>query len=298
MSKAKPESATSSAAAPAVPYACRIRFVQEASGARTEGVRSYDDPLPMVAHQEVVPLTSLYEAPPAERPVDRELLLICLPLQPRGDALQAARQWLLADGANASTTPSLAELGLAELETEELKIAWRPGRAVLGASPATMPALIAAITDFSFYEGEVRTLEAEIAQQWAELSSDTAYTGLMPRTGNQRLGELSRSVEQQHQQNIRYARLSHRVSVLLDGHPRTVQTSLRRIMSRTRLLKRLRIVGEHLDVRHGVYESISHRLAEHQSIRASFLVELVIVLLLVIEVALSLSQLILNSGAE
>lgn len=215
---------------------------------------------------------------------EREIWVLCVPYPPRGDVWQQARSAILqSEGGPDSAT-------IIEFETEDFCAVWHNGNVLVSAAPDVLSELEAPLAEFSFCQLLLTDMENEVADRWSVVEKDALLTGHAKGSKTQMQG-LGQRISLQHQQNLRYARLSERFRLLLPGQDRCARPLIRRLLLRTHTARRLEILGEHLEARHSVYEQLSYRMADHKAARLSFVVELVIVALLLMEVGISVLNL-------
>ncbi len=288
------------------PTAYRIRFVAQSEAAAKpenapEVFRRFRDPSAAVALRQALPRESLdadkedtedRDDPHNEKrdpdhlsaassPRDT-LRVLFLPTGTPESEVENAHRWLAgADPGSLITACSGAQ-----------SISFRPGQAVITAPAEQREETLAAVTDFAFYECRLRLLEAEVAQSWPELEADMPQVSKLDEGQKKLWPALYRKLSHQHVLNMTATRLDHRIALLTQGRPPELGKLLARLRARARLPTRVEQLHGHLEVRDGVYDQIGYRLSDHRQMRASLVIEIVIVALLLMEVGISLYNLV------
>lgn len=288
-----------------LPTAYRIRFVahsEEEAAAKSENalavLRRFRDPCAAVALQQVLPRESL-DADPDDRKAPRddkgerehesaapslgdELRVLFLPAGTPDPEVQSAHRWLAGADSGAVITA----------RSSERSLSFRPGQAVIIAPLEQREETLCAVADFAFYESQLRQLEAEVAQSWPELEADMPQVSKLDEGQKKLWPGLYRKLSHQHFLNMTATRLDHRIALLTTGRSPELGKLLARLRARARLPTRVEQLHGHLEVRDGVYDQIGYRLSDHRQMRASLVIEVVIVALLLMEVGISLYNLV------
>lgn len=251
------------------------------AAARGESFRRFADPSAAVAKRQSLPLDSVLQPDGAEARGD-ELHIIYLPPGTPESEVQSAQRWLSGKG---RARPVRAQ-------SAELTLLFRPGRAVITGSAEQLDEALAALTDFAFYEGQLRKLEAEVARDWPEVEADLPYVSKLDDGSKKLWPALYRKLAHQHWLGMAAARIEHRVTLITEERSPELAKLLARLRVRARLPTRLEQLQSQLEVRDGVYDQIGYRLSDHRQLRASLIIEVVIVVLLLMEVGISLFNLI------
>lgn len=288
------------------PTAYRIGFVAQSEAAAksetaAEVFRRFHDPGAAVALRQVLPRESLDEEAadkddrndPFSEKRDRDhqsvaawppdaLRVIFLPTGTPDPQVESAHRWLAGADPGAFITVC----------SGDRSISFRPRQAVISAPAEQREETLAAVTDFAFYESRLRMLEAEVAQRWSELEADMPQVSKLDDGQKKLWPALYRKLSHQHVLNMTATRLDHRIALLTKGRPPELGKLLARLRARARLRTRVERLHGHLEVRDGVYDQIGYRLSDHRQMRASLVIEIVIVVLLLMEVGISLYNLV------
>ncbi|KYF65271.1 hypothetical protein BE11_22720 [Sorangium cellulosum] len=163
------------------------------------------------------------------------------------------------------------------------RIIWSPGRAGLVATAERLEALRRAVIDFSFFDGEVRQFEAELAEAWPHLEADTPLAFDFDIRALPRRDELARRFQRVIGLRARLVQ----VSPAIDSppvHPPTLAGQLKeRLKERSRLAERIEFVDEQLELLERVYELCGQRSSELVIARNEARLEWIVIILLATE---------------
>lgn len=243
--------------------------------------RRFLDPSAAVAMRQSLPLESVLK-PEGAGAADNELHVIHLPPGTPEPQVQSAHRWL----SGSDSAP------VVRAQSAEGALFFRPGRAIIAGSAEQLDEALAAITDFAFYEGQLRKLEAEVARDWPEVEADLPHVSKLDDGSKKLWPALYRKLAHQHWLGMAATRIDHRVALITEDRPPQLAKLLARLRVRARLPTRLEQLHSHLEVRDGIYDQIGYRLSDHRQLRASLVIEVVIVVLLLMEVGISLFNLI------
>jgi hypothetical protein len=255
----------------------RIRFLTELPpGARVR--REFKQPRHVFAVEEVVEPADLPAGKVWPEPVDQ----CCLVFVSNGsakDGMENAAEWLAPPD-----QPEAAPTVVIELDGDSIQ--WRPGRALVQAHPERREDIQAALTEFSFYEGELRTLESAADAREAQAREDVARTYGVGSRDRKHWKRLRETMEYLAQLRLTYARLEPR----LEKGSRTLAPEARRLM--VRLLRkadvesRLEHISNRLETLEDLYEGAVDRIADYRLYRNGHWLEIIIIVLLLSEVFL------------
>jgi hypothetical protein len=255
-----------------------------ASAVPKDVLQRFTEPRPTLARRATVPLDEVLTGPTELKAA--ELWVLHLPPEVSEAERQQAHSWLAAGGGRRPIAARSAELGLF----------FCPGRAIISAAPESLDDALAGLAEFAFYEHELQQLEDEVAQRWTEVEADLPFVSSID-DGNKKLWpSLYGKLAHQHRLGMLASRIDHRLALLAHDRPPGLGRLLSRLGARARLRTRIEKLNNHLEVRDGVYDQIGYRLADHRGLRATLVIEVVIVVLLLMEVGISLYNLL--SGAE
>jgi hypothetical protein len=252
----------------------RIRFVAEVSG-ETRLRREFRQPRRMLAVEEVAELTDLPPAKVWPEPTDH-CWIVLVPPGTAGDGLPSAEAWL-APPDQAEAVPSVV------LERDDERIEWRPGRALVQCKADRREDIVAALTDFAYYEGELRALEEAVEARETQAQADVAFAHRIRQRDRRHWKRFKELIEYFSQLRLTYARLEPRLA----KGARTLSPAARQVM--TRLLKkadveaRLEALNDRLEAMEDLYEGANDRVADFRWYRDGHLLEVAIVVLLLIE---------------
>jgi hypothetical protein len=258
----------------------RLRFLAAApAGANVR--RSFTQPRPAVAVEERVEPADLPATAPWPDPTDHcnVVLLAASDLPPRVAA------WI-APPERPDAVPPVT------VERDGVTVQWRPSQAVVCGAASAQDDALAALTDFAFYEGELRALEAAVAAHETQAQADVALAH-RPRD-RKHWPRFQRTIERLSQMRLTFARLEP----LLAGGSRTLPPEVRRIVSRlirkADVEARLEALNDRLETLEDLYGGANDRVADYRGWHTGHLLEIGIIVLLLIEGAVMSSELVLH----
>jgi hypothetical protein len=252
--------------------AWRIRFVP-AVPAGAEVVGQFADPMAAFAVAE--PLDPLATTVPAvwPEPVD-QLDVLVRSSPPDSDAMAAA--WLNPpDHADAPLPISIA-IGRGQLS-------WRPGRALVESANFHQEAL-AALAEFSFYEGQLRRLEGAVLPYEASAVADASKAYRMTSNARDHWDRFGATMESLALLRLTFARLEPRLLTPSRGLPPASRRLIRQLSRRAAIEDRLSALNDRLEACEDLYEGAIDRITDDRWYRKGNLLEIIIVILLLIEV--------------
>lgn len=263
----------------------RIRFV-EAITADDVVLMTFTDPAPRYAILAEVPATATREV--AAGPLGDVLDVVLLPWStlPQGTPFgtnQGFAEWL--EKANDPGAPPPVYVKYRGVE-----LMWRPGRAMLQCDSEQAESLLSAVVEFTYYDGELRRIEGEIAHAWAELEQDKALAFEVTPAGLERSEAVGARMNQVLQRRIRLARIEPHLDEPGASLPAASQKLGEELREKARIEARLQTVDAQLEVFEDVYEMSGQRMGEYRAARQEHTLEWVIIVLLAAEMLLMLAQ--------
>jgi hypothetical protein len=257
-------------APPSVATVQRIRFRStESSALNGDIVVRFTDPEPIIATWDEIEDDAVARASSGEGINSDELLLIT---------------------GSRSTRESLGSVypaGQIEVTWRGDYVAWQPGLAVLSVRAEHEDDVVAAITYFSFYEGELRKLEQRVDELWPKAERDIALTHQVKKHDLARtdsINELTRVVQLARMRCLRIAWLLENPDAALLSHAgRQIVSEL---VGRGNIENRLEAVEDRLEVFSDLYELANDRLSEFSFFWREYTLEVWILAMLVLEVVL------------
>lgn len=232
---------------------------------------------------------------------NEELLVLMVPLpdDQEGNAapdpaffIATVTAWAAGVDPHAATSPPVVTVPLYGCH-----VAWTPGRAAVVGPVVRLEGLLAAVSDFASREAELRQLERQCADLVATLEGDAAHAfEFDERALSQRNGLAGRFREA--------VAVRGRLAVLAPAvhappvHPPTLASQLgERLRDRTRLAERHEFAVDRAELAERLYEACGQRISEFGIARRQLALEWAIVVLLVIQTALLVIDLLTGRGA-
>jgi hypothetical protein len=258
------------------PLVRRVRFVSEAAAA-ARAVRSFRHPRPCVAIEDSLDLeglTTVNETLEATR-----FTAVMIAPDTAAEARSAAERWIVTPGYSSVLSTVAFSVG-------GLKVQWRPGKALVQAPGDTFEGAFAALTDFAFYESELRRLEHALEEKEALAPADVARAHrirLRDRNQWQRIGE---TIESLYRTRLQYARLESCWASAPMAASREARPLLERLIEETGIDDRLEAFSNALEACEDLYEGANDRIADHRWYLQGHWLEGGIIALLVVEIVL------------
>jgi hypothetical protein len=259
----------------------RIRFLEQApDGARVR--RQFTQPHRGVAVEEGANLADL----PADRawpePTD-QLVVVFVPRACAAEWQKKGAGWL-----DPPDHPEAAPAVV--LERDGHAIHWRPGRAVVLGRVEHAEAVLDALVDFAFHEGELRRLEQALAACEAGAEGDVARAHCIRARDRRAWVRLGETIEHLNRMRLAYARLEPRLA----RPPRSLPVEARRVAARLArradVEARLEAFSDRLEACEDLYEGANDRVADYRWYRSGHALEIAIIALLVLEVIIMTSD--------
>jgi len=281
---------SSSANGPAPARAVTVRRIRLAAEAApgTKVRRRFTQPRPLVATEEAVESAALAATKPWPEPTDR-CDVVFVPGAASADLPSHVADWLATPADQPEAVPAVVVAG------KEETVRWRPGQVVVQARAERLETVLAAITDFAFYEGELRALEEAVASHEAQARDDAGRVHSVRRAGRKERARFAALIAYFSELRLTYARLE---PCLAAGGSRTLPADARRLMAR--LLRkadveaRLEAVSNRLEALEDLYEGGNDRVADYRWYRNGHLLEIGILVMLVFEAALMVADICIH----
>jgi hypothetical protein len=281
----RPPATAPSAAPNETISAKRIRFVNETSpGGKVR--REFTQPRHCLAVEEVEELSDLPTAKPWPEPTDH-FHVVFVSTEAASEWQQNGEAWL-APPDQPEAVPAIV------VERDGAIIQWRPGRALVRGQAERREEILATLTDFAFYEGELRGLEQALESREADAQADVARAHRIRYRDRKHWRRFGEMIEYFARMRLTYARLEPRLA----KGARTLPRKARRVMS-CLLLKadvegRLEALNDRLEACADLYEGANDRVADYRGYLRGYLLEIGIIVLLLLEVLLISGDLYLH----
>lgn len=177
---------------------------------------------------------------------------------------------------------------------ENAAVQWRPGKAVVLSEVAARPAIVAAVIDFAFLEGELRSLETFVQKAEPRAEADLPAAHRLARSDRSRWAEMARLHEEVTGARLKFARLEPQ---FLSGS-RSLSPEGRswfsRLCRRGRVEDRLEAASDRLEALEDFYEAANQRISDYRWYREGHLLETGIIGILVVECLLMLGDIFVH----
>ena len=270
--------------------ALRIRFLPAAPpGAKV--LARFRDPYDRVAVAETIPLDRLPPAADTAEPFD-DFHFLFLPSGSTNTPYEQQKRgedWMQAPPGDPFAVQPI------DLTLRNDRILWRPGRALVLGAPDRMDEILIALVHFAFYEGEMRRLEQEIREDWPLVERDLPLTHQVGAADLKRWPDANRMVRVTALRRVRLTRLDlylSKVPAQLTGNVRKVYAEL--LLWYAELPDRYIALDDQIEIFEDLYESANDRLSEYAYFRKEFIIEAWIVVILALELAAVVVELVLT----
>jgi hypothetical protein len=215
------------------------------------------------------------------------LLIVYVPPEAKEEWEQIGSEWLSPKGG--SESPETATISVLNDQ-----IHWRPGLAVVEGNMGLRDEVIAALTEFAFYEGEVRALEKAIETYEAQARLDAPKTIVVKKKDRSDWARFVGIMESLTQHRITFAALEPRVekgSRMLKKQSRAIVTRLFRAADTS---NRMSGLDGRLEVCEELYDGAIDRIADYRGWHTGHVLEVIIIVLLLLEAGFMAAELIIR----
>jgi hypothetical protein len=171
-----------------------------------------------------------------------------------------------------------------------VELTWRPGSAMLQCDSEQAESLLSAVVEFAHYECELRRIEGEIADSWADLERDKGLAFEVTPADLKRSGIVGARMNQVLQRRIRLARIGPHLYEPEASLPAASQKLGEELREKARTEARLETVDAQIEVFEDIYEMSGQRMGEYRAARQEHVLEWIIIVLLAAEMLLMLAQ--------
>jgi hypothetical protein len=261
--------ATAAAASSEALRAIHIRFTRDAQAAQ---------PRSIVAIEQPAELSLLSDAPGPETADD---LYVILPSTPVTSGMRSTIERWLAAPDRPGTPPPLV------VQMDAGTIRWRPGRAVVEGAVDVCENLVAALVDFSFFEGELRRLEQGLLPYEASAAGDIAFAYQIRQADRIQWKRLGQTLESVSGLRLAFARLAPSLRSVSRSLPPDARQAVTRLLAGSDVPSRLEAFDGRLEACQNLYEGAVDPIADFRWYRHGELLEIAIVALLILELTVS-----------
>jgi hypothetical protein len=254
-----------------------VRFAREAqAGERVQ--RRFAQPRSIVAVEQPAGLGSLSDTPWREAVDDLYVILSSTPVPPEMQC--TIDRWLAAPD-------RLGVPPLLVVQMDAGTIQWRPGRAVVEGTVDVGKNLMAAVIDFSFFEGELRRLEQELLPYEASAVEDIAFAYQIRQADRIQWARLGQTIESLCGLRLAFARLAPSLRSVSRSLTPDARQAVTRLLAGSDVPSRLEAFDGRLEACQNLYEGAVDRIADFRWYRQGELLEIAIVVLLILELTVS-----------
>jgi hypothetical protein len=216
------------------------------------------------------------------------LLIVYVPPEAKEEWERIGSEWLSSKGG-----PESPETATVSVLNDQIH--WRPGLAVVEGKVGLRDEVVAALTEFAFYEGEVRSLEQTIETYEAQARLDAPKTIIVKKKDRSDWSRFAAIMESLTQHRITFASLEPRIekgSRMLKKHSRAIANRLFRAADTS---SRMEGLNGRLEVCEEIYDGAIDRIAEYRGWHTGHVLEVIIIALLLLEAGIMAVELILRT---
>jgi hypothetical protein len=255
----------------------RVHFLDEApAGAKV--LRSFQHPKPRVAVEEEVQFSDLPAQRESPDPVDH-LTAILIPSAAVAEGKRLSEDWMAAADRDGATS-------MVAFAWNGQKIQWRPGRLLVQGSSDAFEGILKAVTEFAYYESELRGLEQTLDSHEAQALDDVARSQRIRFRDRRHWRRFEELTEYFCRMRLTYTSLEPHLVIASATLPRDARQVMARLLDEAEISDRLEEVSNRLEACEDLYEGANDRVADYRWYIGGHWMELGIILLLLVEVAL------------
>lgn len=252
-----------------------IRFALDAQ-AGDSVQRRFAQPRSMVAVEQPADLSLVLDRPGFETFDDLYVILPAMPVPP--EVRCTIDRWLAAPDRPDVPPPVVVQMDAGTIR-------WRPGRAAVEATVDDCKSLMAALVDFSFFEGELRRLEQGLLPYEASASEDIAFAYQIRGADRIQWSRLGQTIQSISRLRLAFARLAPSLRSVSSSLPPDARKAVTSLLARSDVPSRLEALDGRLEACQNLYEGAVDRIADFRWYRHGELLEIAIVILLILELA-------------
>ncbi len=252
-----------------------------------------DDPRPAVATMPAAGIQAIVVGESAGMPAGlafgppADLGLLIMPSSPDHDGTlpTAALTWVEQGG----PTQVIALHGTV--------VAWAPERAAILVAPERLAAVRTTVVEFWFHERELRAIEADVSSGWPEVQAHAPLAFEFRDRDAGHRHALAQRFRLTVALRARHARLGPHLERPPLYPPTLASQVAERLRERSRMVDRAAYLDPQIAVQERVYDLCGERASEWALARRSRSLEWAIVVLLVLQTAMLVVEMLSNSGA-
>jgi hypothetical protein len=255
----------------------RIRFLERSiSGEKIR--RQFKHPRSILAVEETAGLSELPTETPESDPIDH-LVAVCMHPDSESEWRMIGDGWLTPrDDADAAQVVSVQGPGTA--------ISWLPGRAIISTRSEGREDALAALTEFAFYEAELRRLEQALEEKEGFAEADVAPAHRIRFRDRRHWDQFGEFAEQCARMRLTFARLQPRLAKTSRSLRPNARRLVAQLMRAADVKARARSFDRRLKACENLYESAHDRVMRFRWHLTGWLLESAIVAVLVLGIVL------------
>jgi hypothetical protein len=178
-----------------------------------------------------------------------------------------------------------------------VQICWSISRIAIFATSQRIPSIRNTVIEASYYETELRKVEAALGQSWPLLEADMPLAFEFNQQSIPKRKQLRDRFRQILQQQAHMARIGPYVHAPHMYPPTLASQISERLRDRTRMMHRHEFLDDQLEVFHTVYESCAQRSSDFMLARSGHTLEWIIIVILLVQTLFSVVEMMAGTGA-
>ena len=176
-----------------------------------------------------------------------------------------------------------------------VKIIWGCHRMAIIAPEAHLQPIMLTLIEIVYYEAELTSIEKSMAEGWQYLDKDASEALEFGERNIHQHPHLKEQYQKAYKLRARLAKITPFIAAPFAFPPTLSSQISERVRERTRMMHRAEHASDQLEVFEEVYEMCSSRVNEYLLTRSNNKLEWIIIILLVVQIVLSLIDLLAGS---
>jgi hypothetical protein len=181
-----------------------------------------------------------------------------------------------------------------KVKSGSASIEWRPGQASVNAPKELRDDLVSALVEFTYYEGELRRLEAALAEGLPEAERDTEFAFQIRPQDQVHRARVTERMKSYTKMRLEFAQLEFFLSTPCGELSRESKRWMKALLRKADVEARAEALGDQLELREELYEGAADRFTDYWGWAHGHKLEVLIIVLLVFEFLVMTADLILH----
>lgn len=173
-------------------------------------------------------------------------------------------------------------------------IEWRPGQASVTAPKELREDLVSALVEFTHYEGELRRMEAALAEGLPEAERDTEFAFQIRPQDVVHRPRITERMQHYTKMRLEFAQLEFFFSTPCGELSHESKRWLKALLRKADVEARAEAFSDQLELREELYEGAADRFTDHWGWAHGHKLEVLIIVLLILEIGFMATELALH----